>query len=72
MIARVVSFVQRAIRLVIQDRHGDPQCHQRTIVDVVAAGVRTVANTLNRIKSWLIGKIASAVSRRCAPCSTHR
>ncbi len=62
VIANITAFVQRAIglvtRIVTNVRNA-----VRAALDLVAAGVRTVANALNRVKTWLLGKIAAFVAR---------
>jgi hypothetical protein len=62
VIARVIAFVQRAIAIATKVATA-VRNKVRTVFDLVAAGVRAVANAFNRAKTWLLGKVAAFVSR---------
>ena len=61
-IARVIAFVQRAMAIVTRIATAVRNT-VRTVFDLVAAGVRAVATAFNRVKTWLLGKVAAFVSR---------
>ncbi len=61
-IQRVVTFVQNVVSIVTRVATAIRNA-VRTVFDTVAAGVRTVTNAVNRVKTWLIGKATAFASR---------
>ncbi len=61
-INRVISFVRGVTSLVTRIIDGIRGLIGR-VIEVVAAGVRTVAGALERAKTWLVGKVSAFISR---------